>query len=395
MRREEVAYRVYYLAVLEDDEDSAREPYSEGREEYFLGDADESVAGLSDGHLVDEADDEHHDDEYRGELGEVPAARDGAPCEEEDREGADAERNLVARREFELKKVVVRGIGYEGELYAVDVALLRVGLDHSAVAAHLNEEDGEEDYVADDAEAGAGEERELRYALRDGDRVGVDGGRGVSRRHAADDGDEAVERVVAERDRDCHADRYEAVDLFPETEGETGEREGDRYERHGPVDLRLKLAQHSADARVEGSDLYEQYHKAVGEEREEDDVGRVDHSVVYRHEHPRDADGRVLDYLEGVGNDERPADGLVEGAFEGSGWNQPRQHRRECDDREDDDVRVGHLHPFFVLLQFVADIVVKITHRNHSLIVDKRDTTGGKAAGKRTQSALAPAMRAE
>ena len=76
MRREEVAYRVYYLAVLEDDEDSAREPYGEGREEYFLGDADEGVAGLSDGHLVDEADDEHHDDEYRGELGEVPAARE-------------------------------------------------------------------------------------------------------------------------------------------------------------------------------------------------------------------------------------------------------------------------------------------------------------------------------
>ena len=121
----------------------------------------------------------------------------------------------------------------------------------------------------------------------------------------------------------------------------------------------------------------------------------MDHSVVYRHEHPRDADGRVLDYLEGVGNDERPADGLVEGAFEGSGWNQPRQHRRECDDREDDDVRVGHLHPFFVLLQFVADIVVKITHRNHSLIVDKRDTTDGKAAEKRTQSALALVMRAE
>ena len=78
-----------------------------------------------------------------------------------------------------------------------------------------------------------------------------------------------------------------------------------------------------------------------------------------------------------------------------SGTTQPRQHRRECDDREDDDVRVGHLHPFFVLLQFVADIVVKITHRNHSLIVDKRDTTDGKAAEKRTQSALALVMRAE
>lgn len=76
----------------------------------------------------------------------------------------------------------------------------------------------------------------------------------------------------------------------------------------------FELPYHSADAGVEGADLDQHHHKTIGE-KGEDDVRRVYHSLIDRHDHLWQADRRVRKQFESSRHDQRPAGSFVEGAL--------------------------------------------------------------------------------
>ena len=119
----------------------------------------------------------------------------------------------------------------------------------------------------------------------------------------------------------------------------------------------FELPYHSADAGVEGADLDQHHHKTIGEKGEEDDVRRVYHSLIDRHDHLWQADRRVRKQFESSRHDQRPAGSFVEGALKAPRGDQPGERRSQHNKDRNYNKRIGHGKLSFCTLFF---------HLNHS-----------------------------
>ena len=243
---------------------------------------------------------------------------------------------------------------------------LGIGLDPAGVVHHIEDGQRLEGHKDHPAELHAGVQLHAGHVLGHGDVIGVGGAGGIADGHAQEDDGAAHDGVIPQAHENSHEHREQPVYLLINAHGgaqNAQHQHGDGDQQPHPVS---DLFDHCTQCRVHGAVLSQHIDKAIGEDDQEHDVGRVHIAGLQGQKQVKDAGGVHINLVIGIRHDHHSArHGILHPVILAGGDNMGQDQHQDHDGNQDH-IRMRHFKFEFLLLFFHSHLLISCSGPAHT-----------------------------